>query len=140
MSDGRWKCVPVDDTDLFTVSCEMYIQFCIIYYFTLNYVQVNSAYKHHSVKGTWKYALYEQILFKYGLKSYVLFVNGKDETVFIESDLLYRGVLYRQVWLSTFITLAQNLENLLILLFDCNVQYCKTYIVYHLEIIIDICS
>ena len=118
----------------------MYIQFCIIYYFTLNYVQLKPAYKHHSVNGTWKYALYEQILFKYRLKSYVLFVNGKDETVFIESDLLYRGVLYRQVWLSTFTTLAQNLENLLILLFDCNEQYCKTYIVYHLEIIIDICS
>ena len=56
---------------------------------------MKSTIKHVYIKGTpgnLKYALYEQLSFKYRLKLCALFINGgKMRLPFIDSDLLFRG-------------------------------------------------
>jgi hypothetical protein len=54
-------------------------------------------YKDHSREPANKCGLYEQLPFIYRFEIYALFINGKTERLpFIDSDLLYRGALYRQ--------------------------------------------
>jgi hypothetical protein len=47
------------------------------------------------LKGTWKCALYEQLLFIYRLKLYALFIYGKNETALYRQwfVIVYRGAL-----------------------------------------------
>jgi hypothetical protein len=57
---------------------------------------VKPVYKGHSRESE-NVALMSSCPFQYRLKSYVLFINGKMRLPFIDSDLLYRGALLRQV-------------------------------------------
>ena len=56
---------------------------------------VKPVYKDHSRKSE-NVAFMSSCPFQYRLKSYVLFINGKMRLPFINSDLLYRGALYKQ--------------------------------------------
>jgi hypothetical protein len=45
------------------------------------------------LKETWKYVLYAQLSFICRFKLYALFINEKNEMLFIDSDVFYRGAL-----------------------------------------------
>ena len=64
-----------------------------LYQFYLQYVDTAK----RPLKGTSKFSLYEQLPFIYRLKLYALLINWKMRLLFIDSDLLHRGVLYRLI-------------------------------------------
>ena len=62
---------------------------CFAYHLSNLYIKVP--------QGTRKFSLYEQLPFIYRLKLYALLINWKMRLLFIDSDLLHRGVLYKLI-------------------------------------------